>query len=249
MKNEQPGRQARRALRQVSFGHNYHHHHHRLATIVICCLLINPCTPTDHPQLPELWSRHRQPPPDWPLVHHTQNCHDNRQLPARHDHFHGRHSHHLQFHTLLVNRNSYANAANHQLDDQSLRNVAQSLLDVDLDSPHDDLHELDVNYRQNRFHHRQQRNRNFFANQQFVVHQPPQTINSQYLLVDNQTLVDTIGKHETFNAADIDECLDERACGRGAVCENLPGSYRCACPAGFTGDPSLECIGKWTRAQ
>lgn len=43
---------------------------------------------------------------------------------------------------------------------------------------------------------------------------------------------------------DIDECLDERACGRGATCENLPGSFRCACPPGFTGDPSVECIGK-----
>lgn len=44
---------------------------------------------------------------------------------------------------------------------------------------------------------------------------------------------------------DIDECLDERACGRGAVCENLPGSFRCVCPAGFTGDPTVECIGKY----
>lgn len=43
---------------------------------------------------------------------------------------------------------------------------------------------------------------------------------------------------------DIDECLDERACGRGAVCENLPGSFSCSCPPGFTGDPQVECIGK-----
>lgn len=47
------------------------------------------------------------------------------------------------------------------------------------------------------------------------------------------------------NQLDIDECLDERACGRGATCENLPGSFRCSCPPGFTGDPSVECIGKY----
>lgn len=44
---------------------------------------------------------------------------------------------------------------------------------------------------------------------------------------------------------DIDECLDERACGKGAICENLPGSFKCTCPPGFTGDPSVECIGKY----
>lgn len=43
---------------------------------------------------------------------------------------------------------------------------------------------------------------------------------------------------------DIDECLDENVCGRGASCENLPGSFSCSCPPGFTGDPTKECIGK-----
>ena len=43
---------------------------------------------------------------------------------------------------------------------------------------------------------------------------------------------------------DIDECLDERACGKGATCENLPGSFRCSCPAGFVGDPAVECVGE-----
>jgi len=48
----------------------------------------------------------------------------------------------------------------------------------------------------------------------------------------------------TTTKTDIDECLDERACGKGAICENLPGSFKCSCPHGFTGDPAVECYGK-----
>lgn len=43
---------------------------------------------------------------------------------------------------------------------------------------------------------------------------------------------------------DIDECLDKQSCGKDALCENLPGSFRCSCPSGYTGDPAVECIGK-----
>lgn len=49
---------------------------------------------------------------------------------------------------------------------------------------------------------------------------------------------------QTLTTTDIDECLDERACGKGAICENLPGSFKCSCPQGFTGDPTVECFGK-----
>lgn len=52
-------------------------------------------------------------------------------------------------------------------------------------------------------------------------------------------------RNKKLNLIDIDECQDDRACGRGAICENLPGSFHCSCPPGFTGDPSVECIGKF----
>uniref|UniRef100_A0A182M1U8 EGF-like domain-containing protein n=1 Tax=Anopheles culicifacies TaxID=139723 RepID=A0A182M1U8_9DIPT len=38
-----------------------------------------------------------------------------------------------------------------------------------------------------------------------------------------------------FGCADIDECSDE-PCHSSAVCENIPGSYRCQCPEGAVGD-------------
>ncbi|PRD28291.1 UNVERIFIED_CONTAM: Adhesion G protein-coupled receptor E2 [Trichonephila clavipes] len=39
----------------------------------------------------------------------------------------------------------------------------------------------------------------------------------------------------------INECLDPAACGHGAQCENIPGSYKCFCPLGYDGDPFREC--------
>ncbi|UYV71427.1 dp [Cordylochernes scorpioides] len=37
---------------------------------------------------------------------------------------------------------------------------------------------------------------------------------------------------------DIDECLQGPGpCAVGAMCTNLPGGYKCSCPAGLTGDP------------
>lgn len=44
---------------------------------------------------------------------------------------------------------------------------------------------------------------------------------------------------------DIDEChAQEKACGPGAVCRNLPGSYECVCPHGASGDPYAGCLYK-----
>lgn len=34
----------------------------------------------------------------------------------------------------------------------------------------------------------------------------------------------------------MDECANPNACGPGAICSNLAGSYRCDCPQGFYGD-------------
>lgn len=42
--------------------------------------------------------------------------------------------------------------------------------------------------------------------------------------------------------ADVDECTQSPGlCGRG-VCENLPGSFRCVCPAGFRGSTCEEDV-------
>lgn len=42
--------------------------------------------------------------------------------------------------------------------------------------------------------------------------------------------------------ADVDECTQSPGlCGRG-VCENLPGSFRCVCPAGFSGSTCEEDV-------
>lgn len=108
---------------------------------------------------------------------------------------------------------------------------------------------------------------NVFDNEQFVIHPaPPPTPlfvtnkrRQQTILVKQQTETNQLKQTATAQkrqkivntnkkltiVTDIDECLDERACGRGAHCENLPGSFRCSCPAGFTGNPQLECIGKY----
>jgi hypothetical protein len=51
-----------------------------------------------------------------------------------------------------------------------------------------------------------------------------------------------------FAHLDIDECLDPGCCGRGAICENTPGSHKCHCPLGFEGDPAVECWGKCSFA-
>lgn len=40
---------------------------------------------------------------------------------------------------------------------------------------------------------------------------------------------------------DINECEYEGACGRDALCVNLPGAHKCECPVGFDGSPEEEC--------
>lgn len=41
-------------------------------------------------------------------------------------------------------------------------------------------------------------------------------------------------KRLSFLITDIDECLAS-PCQNLAICLNLPGSYQCQCPPGFTG--------------
>jgi hypothetical protein len=44
-----------------------------------------------------------------------------------------------------------------------------------------------------------------------------------------------------FECADIDECLEDAACGEGATCINTAGAYDCACEPGYSSpDPFLE---------
>ncbi len=40
---------------------------------------------------------------------------------------------------------------------------------------------------------------------------------------------------------DLNECLTGSVCGPNAVCKNLPGSYDCECPQGFSGNPFVGC--------
>ena len=35
----------------------------------------------------------------------------------------------------------------------------------------------------------------------------------------------------------------QAVCGRSAICDNLPGSFRCECPPGFKGNPAVSCEG------
>ncbi|KAJ8890121.1 hypothetical protein PR048_009628 [Dryococelus australis] len=48
----------------------------------------------------------------------------------------------------------------------------------------------------------------------------------------------------TGRCRDINECIELRekpACGLNALCKNLPGSYECQCPLGFSGNPFFLC--------
>jgi hypothetical protein len=45
--------------------------------------------------------------------------------------------------------------------------------------------------------------------------------------------------------SDINECNRNDACGAGALCQNIPGSYECECPEGSIPDPDpqTKCAG------
>ena len=46
-------------------------------------------------------------------------------------------------------------------------------------------------------------------------------------------------------AADLDECaLGVDNCTRNANCTNTPGSFFCTCEVGYSGDGTVECIGR-----
>jgi hypothetical protein len=39
-----------------------------------------------------------------------------------------------------------------------------------------------------------------------------------------------------LNISDIDECVSGNDCSSNAACTNTPGSFGCACKAGYTGN-------------
>ena len=45
------------------------------------------------------------------------------------------------------------------------------------------------------------------------------------------------------SCVDVNECTGN-PCGGGAICDNLIGSYSCACPRGTDGDPYKNCNGR-----
>lgn len=48
---------------------------------------------------------------------------------------------------------------------------------------------------------------------------------------------------QTSKCIDIDECEDgTHQCGRGQLCENLPGRYACSCPRGYTISDNNNCL-------
>lgn len=164
---------------------------------------------------------HRAPPPDWTVRHGTQpetppNLIQLRLPPNQNINILAQNQHEPNLYLIREHElNLLANR--YQQSDQSIQNRHNGLL---------------------------------FKNQQYIVHnqqqQPlrPSQLPETFFQTTTKTItVNNELKQNKFHA-DIDECLDERACGRGAVCENLPGSFRCVCPPGFTGDPTVECIGK-----
>lgn len=49
----------------------------------------------------------------------------------------------------------------------------------------------------------------------------------------------------TFSSQDVDECKEQPNICDGGRCDNLPGSYRCICPAGLLASPDQKrCLGE-----
>lgn len=271
-------------------------------TIVISCILIlnsskfiQTINPTHHVLYPtnvqqQLSNTHR-PISDWSFLYYPHNCEPSSQP---HEHPHGP-QHHYQFqtlyngpnHGLLPRTTQYQNAWPNQIDQQIFHNMARTLAgSVNLDHQTPETGSTKQFQHQQTTEHqlKQLQHRNFFTNQQLVLHQHPvyaspiarpplpsaapsplhatttktipplqrltttksETNHSQQLRSNATFQRLNVGKNpKQLRPKDIDECLDEQACGRGAVCENTPGSYRCSCPPGFTGDPSVECFGKY----
>ena len=55
---------------------------------------------------------------------------------------------------------------------------------------------------------------------------------------DNENVNDFIFFCTHFS--DIDECLDRTSCGREALCQNAPGTFKCTCPNGLPFDTAAR---------
>lgn len=84
------------------------------------------------------------------------------------------------------------------------------------------------------------------SNDQFNENKTPDfgRLNINLIKPITTTTTTSTGTRQQLQQTDVDECLDRQSCGKEAICENLPGSFRCSCPPGFTGDPAVECTGK-----
>ena len=68
-----------------------------------------------------------------------------------------------------------------------------------------------------------------------------------FAIYDWRTFVKSHSGVSTVNIlepADVDECTEQSPCDTNAMCTNTPGSYTCACNAGYTGD-GVTCTGKY----